>query len=122
MFELDRRRLFRGEEPVYLTEAETDLLAELCNRAGEVVSRDALSSSAAAEADEAAESSGSRQVDVQVTRLRRKIEADPKQPALIGTVRGGGYIFTAPVQRTSVQRTPVQRTCERLSPEPSPAG
>src|SRR3954462_14119421 len=46
LFELDRRRLFRGAEPVYLTEAETDLLTELAGHAGEVVSRDALSSSA----------------------------------------------------------------------------
>jgi two-component system phosphate regulon response regulator OmpR len=94
LFELDRRRLFRGEEPVYLTEAETDLLAELCNRAGEVVSRDELSSSSASEPDEAAtESGGSRQVDVQVTRLRRKIESDPRFPRYLQTVRGRGYLL-----------------------------
>jgi len=93
LFELDRRRLFRGEEPVYLTEAETDLLAELANRAGEVVSRDELSSSAG-QADEAApDSSGSRQVDVQVTRLRRKIENDPRFPRYLQTVRGRGYLL-----------------------------
>ena len=93
LFELDRRRLFRGEEPVYLTEAETVLLAELATRAGEVVSRDELSSSAA-ETDEAApESSGSRQVDVQVTRLRRKIENDPRFPRYLQTVRGRGYLL-----------------------------
>jgi two-component system phosphate regulon response regulator OmpR len=95
MFELDRRRLFRGEEPVYLTEAETELLAELCNRAGEVVSREELTSSAADddEAAAAAESAGSRQVDVQVTRLRRKIEADPRFPRYLQTVRGRGYLL-----------------------------
>ena len=93
LFELDRRRLVRGEEPVYLTEAETDLLAELCNRAGEVVSREELTSSAS-EADEAAaDSSGSRQVDVQVTRLRRKLEADPRFPRYLQTVRGRGYLL-----------------------------
>src|SRR3954462_2172639 len=80
LFELDRRRLFRGEEPVYLTEAETDLLAQLATRAGEVVSRDELSSSASETDDAALEPSGGRQVDVQVTRLRRKIEADPRFP------------------------------------------
>src|SRR3954453_18872215 len=42
LFELDRRRLFRGEEPVYLTEAETDLLLQLATRAGEALSRDEL--------------------------------------------------------------------------------
>jgi two-component system phosphate regulon response regulator OmpR len=93
LFELDRRRLFRGEEPVYLTEAETILLSELCNRAGEVVSRDELSSSAAADDEAAPESSGSRQVDVQVTRLRRKIENDPRFPRYLQTVRGRGYLL-----------------------------
>jgi two-component system phosphate regulon response regulator OmpR len=96
LFELDRRRLFRGEEPVYLTEAETDLLAELCNRAGEVVSREELtSSSSTTETEEAAapDASGSRQVDVQVTRLRRKIENDPRFPRYLQTVRGRGYLL-----------------------------
>ncbi len=41
-----------------------------------------------------------RSVDVQVGRLRRKIEADPANPLLIKTVRGGGYIFTPSVERT----------------------
>jgi two-component system phosphate regulon response regulator OmpR len=93
LFELDRRRLFRGEEPVYLTEAETVLLSELANRAGEVVSRDELSSSAADSDEAAPDSSGSRQVDVQVTRLRRKIENDPRFPRYLQTVRGRGYLL-----------------------------
>ena len=38
-------------------------------------------------------------MDVQITRLRRKIESDPKEPAIIKTVRGGGYVFSLPVQR-----------------------
>ena len=89
LFELDRRRLFRGEEPEYLTEAETDLLAKLAERAGESVSREELSSSAS----EGEDSSGSRQVDVQVTRLRRKIETDPRFPRYLQTVRGRGYLL-----------------------------
>ena len=89
LFELDRRRLFKGEEPVYLTEAETDLLAKLAERAGESVSREELSSSAA----EGEDSSGSRQVDVLVTRLRRKIEADPRFPRYLQTMRGRGYLL-----------------------------
>jgi two-component system phosphate regulon response regulator OmpR len=93
LFELDRRRLFRGEEPVYLTEAETDLLTELATNAGEVVSRDALSSSAGDPDESTAESPGSRQVDVQVTRLRRKIENDPRFPRYLQTVRGRGYLL-----------------------------
>jgi two-component system OmpR family response regulator len=39
-----------------------------------------------------------RSIDVQLSRLRRKIEKDPQQPALIKTVRSGGYIFTVPVE------------------------
>jgi two-component system OmpR family response regulator len=40
-----------------------------------------------------------RSIDVQVSRLRRKIENDPREPALIKTVRGGGYLFAAKVER-----------------------
>jgi len=40
-----------------------------------------------------------RSIDVQVSRLRRKIEADPRMPTIITTVRGDGYLFTAPVER-----------------------
>ena len=88
LFELDRRRLFRGEEPVYLTEAETDLLAQLAARAGEALSRDELTT-----APEGGESTAGRQVDVQVTRLRRKIEDDPRFPRHLQTVRGRGYLL-----------------------------
>ena len=41
-----------------------------------------------------------RSIDVQVMRLRRKIEADPKAPQIIATVRGGGYQFTPAVQKS----------------------
>jgi len=88
LFELDRRRLFRGEDPVYLTEAETDLLAKLAARAGEALSRDELST-----APENGEVSAGRQVDVLVTRLRRKIEDDPRFPRHLQTVRGRGYLL-----------------------------
>jgi len=88
LFELDRRRLFRGEDPVYLTEAETDLLAKLAARAGEALSRDELST-----APENGEVSAGRQVDVLVTRLRRKIEDDPRFPRHLQTVRSRGYLL-----------------------------
>ncbi|MGB2573397.1 MAG: winged helix-turn-helix domain-containing protein, partial [Henriciella sp.] len=62
---------------------EQQLLSFLARRVGEPISRDIL----AAEA-----SSGTvRSIDVQVTRLRRKIEPDPKNPIHIQTVRGVGY-------------------------------
>ncbi len=41
-----------------------------------------------------------RSIDTQVSRLRRKIEADPKDPKIIKTVWGGGYVFTPSVERT----------------------
>jgi two-component system, OmpR family, phosphate regulon response regulator OmpR len=88
LFELERRRLSRGEEPVYLTEAETDLLANLAARAGDVLSRDELIT-----APENGEASAGRQVDVLVTRLRRKIEDDPRFPRYVQTVRGRGYML-----------------------------
>jgi two-component system phosphate regulon response regulator OmpR len=85
-FDIERTELFRGEEPVHLTAAEAALLSSLMRRAGEPVSREAL-------ADEAQFSGNVRTVDVQMTRLRRKIERDPKFPRYVQTVRGTGYVF-----------------------------
>jgi two-component system phosphate regulon response regulator OmpR len=83
-FDLDRSELFRGDELVHLTSAEAWLLASLASRAGEAVSREDLSQSAAF-------SGNIRNVDVQITRLRRKIEPDPRYPRYLQTVRGTGY-------------------------------
>ena len=83
-FDLDRNELFRGDELVHLTSAEAGLLASLASRAGEAVSREDLSQSAAF-------SGNTRNVDVQMTRLRRKIEPDPRYPRYLQTVRGTGY-------------------------------
>jgi two-component system, OmpR family, phosphate regulon response regulator OmpR len=85
-FDLERSELFRGEEPVRLTAAESGLLATLMGRPAEPISREML-------AEEAQFSGNVRTVDVQMTRLRRKIEADPKFPRYIQTVRGTGYVF-----------------------------
>jgi two-component system phosphate regulon response regulator OmpR len=80
----ERGELFRGEERVHLTAAEAGLLASLAARAGQPVSREDLS--------QAAQFSGNiRNVDVQMTRLRRKIEPDPRYPRYLHTVRGTGY-------------------------------
>ncbi|WP_300380074.1 response regulator transcription factor [Henriciella sp.] len=83
VFNSRRRELTEGDQRIKLTEAELQLLAMLAARAGEAVSREEL----------AAQSSGAteRSIDVQVTRLRRKIEPDPKMPLHIQTVRGVGY-------------------------------
>ena len=83
-FDLARSELFRGGDIVHLTAAEAGLLASLAARAGEAVSREDLS--------QAAPFSGNiRNVDVQMTRLRRKIEPDPRYPRYLQTVRGIGY-------------------------------
>jgi two-component system phosphate regulon response regulator OmpR len=85
-FDLKRNALYRGGEPVHLTEAETALLVALARKPGEPVSREALSL-------EAQCSGNLRTVDVQMTRLRRKIERDPKFPRYLQTVRGTGYVL-----------------------------
>jgi two-component system, OmpR family, phosphate regulon response regulator OmpR len=85
-FDRARSELFRGSEIVHLTAAETALLAGLAERLGEAVSREELSLSA--------QFSGNvRNVDVQMTRLRRKIERDPRFPRYLQTVRGTGYVL-----------------------------
>ena len=66
-----------------LTESETALLSRLAATPGEPVSREDLA--------EATRSSLDRAIDVQVTRLRRKIEPDPREPVHLQTVRGVGY-------------------------------
>jgi two-component system phosphate regulon response regulator OmpR len=86
VFELEKRRLFKAGEPVHLTEAEAELLYQLARRAGEPVSREELS-------PQGDESGDSRLIDVQMTRLRRKIEDDPRFPRYLVTVRGRGYML-----------------------------
>ncbi|MDB5434631.1 MAG: hypothetical protein JWR47_888 [Phenylobacterium sp.] len=82
-FDPDRGELTCDGEPVKLTEAEVALLRQLARTPHEPVERLEL-------ANETVDPSG-RAVDVQVTRLRRKIEADPKAPRYLQTVRGIGY-------------------------------
>jgi len=82
-----------GEE-VRLTTGEFELLAAFVNHPNQVLSRDRLLDlSRHREAGPF-----DRTIDVQVGRLRRKLEDDPKNPGLIKTVRGGGYIFTPSVE------------------------
>ncbi len=83
-FDMKRGELFRGEKPVRLTRAEARLLKILAARAGNTISREDLTRGTSLRAT-------ARAVDVHVTRLRRKIEADPKAPRYLQTVRGKGY-------------------------------
>ena len=83
VFDLERGELTRGGVPIRLTEAEVELMRRLAQSANAPVDRLEL-------ARDTADVTG-RAVDVQVTRLRRKIEPDPKNPRYLQTVRGVGY-------------------------------
>ena len=83
VFNAARGELKSGDERIRLTEAELQLLTVLARNAGEPVSREDLAVLTSAGLE--------RSVDVQVTRLRRKIEPNPKEPVHIQTVRGIGY-------------------------------
>ncbi|QJD30905.1 response regulator [Methylococcus geothermalis] len=78
-----------------LTGGEFDLLAAFAQHPQRVLSRDQLLDLTKGRLAGAYD----RSIDVQLSRLRRKIEADPNEPALIKTVRGGGYLFAARVER-----------------------
>jgi len=83
-----------GGSEVRLTTGEFDLLAAFVNNANQVLSRDRLLD--LARNREAGPFD--RTIDVQVGRLRRKLEIDPDKPTMIKTVRGTGYIFTPAVE------------------------
>jgi two-component system phosphate regulon response regulator OmpR len=85
-WDMTRSELRSGDQPVHLTQAERDLLAVLAEVAGQGVARDDL-------AVRTGNSANPRTVDVQVTRLRKKIEDDPKLPRYLQTVRGMGYML-----------------------------
>ena len=85
VFNISRGELKRDEESIKLTERERDLLRLFANRIGVAVPRHELSSD---------DSTGSeRAIDVQINRLRRKIEADPSNPVYLQTARGKGYVL-----------------------------
>jgi two-component system, OmpR family, response regulator len=89
-----RKLLSPTGENVRLTSGEFDVLVAFITNPNQVLSRDQL-------LDAARNREGGpfdRTIDVQVGRLRRKLNDDPRKPQLIKTVRGGGYIFTASVE------------------------
>ena len=89
-----RRLTEPGGQRVELSNGEFNLLEAFCAAPQRVLSRDQLLSLSRLHNAEVYD----RSVDVQILRLRRKIEADPSQPAYIKTERGVGYIFAAPVE------------------------
>lgn len=82
----ERDELTNGEEVVRLSTVESSLLKALSEQPGQIVSRETLVAKQPLATNE-------RTIDVQVTRLRRKIEIDPKQPRYLITVRGEGYVL-----------------------------
>ncbi len=81
-----REALMQGDQPVHLTTAEATLLSVLARSPGQVLSRDEL-------AERTGAAGNLRTVDVQVTRLRKKLMDDALQPRYLQTVRGRGYIL-----------------------------
>ena len=85
-FHAERGELRQGDETVRISDRERDMLAMLSAAAGATVSREDLAAAA-----QGGGAGNERTVDVQVNRLRRKIEVDPANPAYLQTVRGLGY-------------------------------
>ena len=88
-YDIARGEMWQGNDLVRLTATESQLMRIFSSAPGEAMTRARL-------VEELARSGGQTQeraVDVQITRLRRKIEADPKQPRYLQTVRGAGYML-----------------------------
>ncbi|RIY02085.1 response regulator [Aureimonas flava] len=82
-FSLSRKELRRGAEVIRLTEREQEIMTQFAQKAGDTIPRQDLLTNEA--------EVGERTVDVQINRLRRKIESDPANPLWLQTVRGIGY-------------------------------
>ncbi len=83
-FDISKLQLKKNENIIYLTEGENNLLLKLINKRNDIVLREEL-------ADKEFDESELRKVDVQITRLRQKLEKNAKQPQYIKTIRGKGY-------------------------------
>lgn len=88
-YDIERGEMWKGEDLVRLTATESQLMRIFSARPGEALSRSQLVEDLGRDKGQAQE----RAVDVQITRLRRKIESDPKQPRYLQTVRGAGYML-----------------------------
>jgi len=92
-YDLDRGEMWHGANPVRLTATEAALMRIFSACPNEPVSRAQLVEDLGRDKGGGPAQSQERAVDVQITRLRRKIEADPKQPRYLQTVRGAGYML-----------------------------
>lgn len=91
-----RQLMSPDEARIAITGAEFDLLHALCVRPGRVLSRDQLLDLTQGRAAGPFE----RSIDVLISRIRQKIERDPRNPEIIRTIRSGGYLFTPEVVRS----------------------
>lgn len=88
-YDIEKGEMWLGDQPIRLTATESQLMRIFSTNPGEPVSRTRLVEDLGRDKGQAQE----RAVDVQITRLRRKIESDPKQPRYLQTVRGAGYML-----------------------------
>ena len=88
-YDADRGELWKGDERIRLTATESQLMRIFSNNRSAPLSRTKLVEQLGRSEGQAQE----RAIDVQITRLRRKIEVDPKQPRYLQTVRGAGYML-----------------------------
>lgn len=89
-YDMERGEMWQGDDLIRLTATESQLMKIFSGQIGEAMSRTKLVEDLGRDRGQAQE----RAVDVQITRLRRKIEANPKQPRYLQTVRGAGYMLT----------------------------
>ncbi|GAA6209357.1 response regulator [Cognatishimia sp. WU-CL00825] len=88
-YDIERGEMWQGDDLVRLTATESQLMKIFSATPAEPISRSKLVEELGRDRGQAQE----RAVDVQITRLRRKIESDPKQPRYLQTVRGAGYML-----------------------------
>jgi len=84
IFNIQKLELKKNQEIIYLTEGENNLLIKLVEKRNDIVLREEL-------AEKKYDETELRKVDVQITRIRQKIEVNPKQPQFIKTIRSKGY-------------------------------
>lgn len=87
-FDVAQGRLSKGGEPIYLTSSEVDCLRILAESAGQAVTREQMATTLGDVTNE-------RSVDVQINRLRKKIEPTPAKPIYLQTIRHAGYVLYA---------------------------
>ena len=92
-YDTEKGELWQGDTPLRLTGTEQALLRRMAASPGQPVSRTELIEDLGRGGNGEESDNSERAIDVQITRLRRKIEPDPKEPRFLQTVRGAGYML-----------------------------